>query len=139
MTPTALAEKLFDFAIAHPEGFTNADFMSAYGVALPDFNKATNKLRKILADDTITLVCDPSGLREKWTYRLVGTVEDGSPWVQNRLRDAESRFVTMASVASALVNSTDGRTADGRRARLIDKALRRLMEDLKEVAEEMAS
>lgn len=134
-----LTEALFDFAVANPDGFTNADFMAEYDIALPDFNKGVNKLRRILADDTITLVCDPSAVREKWIYRLVGTVEDGSPWVQNRLRDAESRFVTMSAVASTLVKSTDGRTGEGRRARLIDKSMRRLLEDLQEIAAETAA
>lgn len=133
-----LVEALYDYAVAQPEGFTNVDFMAEHGVTLADFNTAVNKLRALLADDTITLICDPGEARSPWTYRLVGKVDEGSPWVQNRLRDAESRFVTMAHVATSLVNATDGRSADGRRARLIHKSLTRLKEDLDEIAAEVS-
>ncbi len=133
MATTDLIDALFDFAVAHPDGFKNSDFMTDADVTLDDFNKATNGLRAVLSDDTITLVCEPAGASEKWTYRLVGQVEEGSAWVQNRLKDAESRFKTLASVSQALVNATDGRTADGRRARIINKAVSRLLEDLAEL------
>lgn len=133
-----LAEALYDYAVSKPDGFTNVDFMAEHGVSLPDFNKAANKLRSILADDTITLICDPAEAKSPWTYRLVGKVDEGSPWVTNRLRDAESRFATMGAVAASLVNATDGRSADGRRARLMLKALTRLKEDLDEVSSEVS-
>lgn len=133
-----LVEALFDFAVARPDGFTNADFMGEYDVSLKTFNQTANKLRAILADDTINLVCDPDGSRSKWQYRLVGSVENGSPWVQNRLKDAESRFSTISAVVRSLVKATDGRTVDGRKARLMDKSMRRLLEDLSEVNEEVA-
>lgn len=133
-----LVEALFDFAVARPDGFTNAEFMDQYEIALKTFNQTANKLRAVLADDTINLVCDPAGSGAKWNYRLVGSVEDGSPWVQNRLRDAESRFNTISSVVRSLVNATDGRSVDGRKARVMDKAMRRLVEDLNEITTEVA-
>ena len=133
-----LVNALFDFAVAHPEGFTNEQFMEAEDFTdLTTFNQTSRRLRAALSGDSITLVCDPpeeGGGR--WTYRLVGQVDDGSPWIQNRLRDAETRVSTMSSVASALVNGTDGRTMDGRRARVIHKALSRLTEDLSDLAAE---
>lgn len=132
-----LAEALYDYAVSQPEGFTNVDFMAEHNVTLDEFNRAVNKLRSILATDTITLICDPGDARSPWIYRLVGQVDEGSPWVQNRLRDAESRFTTMSHVAATLVNATDGRSLDGRRARLMQKALTRLKEDLDEIAVEV--
>lgn len=134
MSTANLVEALFDYAVSKPDGFTNADFMAEFDVDLEAFNRAANKLRSVLADDTINLVCDPAGARAKWIYRLVGSIEDGSPWVQNRLRDAETRFTTISSVVQSLVKATDGRTADGRRARLMEKSLRRLLEDLGEIS-----
>lgn len=134
-----LVDALFDYAVANPDGFTNQQFMDEHGLThLTHFNKVANRLRAALADDTITLICDPQGSGERWTYRLVGNVEDGSPWVQNRLRDAESRFSTMAAVVTSLVNATDGRTLDGRRARLMLKSLTRLREDLADLTSDVA-
>lgn len=135
-----LVDALFDYAVAHPDGFTNEQFMAVHGLShLAEFNQAANRLRAALSGDTITLVCDPPGKGgERWIYRLVGNVEDGSPWVQNRLRDAESRFATMSAVVTSLVNATDGRTLDGRRARLMLKSLTRLREDLADLTSDVA-
>lgn len=131
-------DALFDFAVAHPDGFTNEQFMAHAGLTyLAEFNQTAKRLRETLAEDTITLICDPTD-GGRWLYRLVGNLEDGSPWVQNRLRDAESRFTTIGAVVNTIVNATDGRTFDGKRARLMQKAIVRLREDLADLTGDVA-
>lgn len=124
------AGQLFDFAVINPEGFTNEDAMTALGWGLSTFNKATRTLRLILADDSITLVCDPVGENERWRYRLVGTYEDSRGWSSNRIRDMEARIETIRAVALSIVTATDGRTSSGRKARLIVAVLGALREQL---------
>lgn len=121
---------LFDYATRRPEGFSRDEALDALGISHPDFNKAVNGVRRILAGDDIQLTCDPNGLREQWTYRLVGTAEKGGPWVDNRLRDSRARFMTLRDFTQSLVNATDGRTKDGRQAREMHMAAKHLLERL---------
>lgn len=120
---------LFDFAVIHKD-FTNEQAMTTLGWDLSTFNEAARELRLILADDTITLVCDPAGPRERWRYRLVGTHNDARGWSSNRLRDMEARLETIQAVARTMVNATDGRTTDGRKAKLILAVVGALREQL---------
>lgn len=136
---TTLEDELFDYATANPEGFTNEDFMAARDVSLERFKTAAKNLRKTFEDDTINLVCDPAGDGGRWIYRLVGTFKEAKPWIKNRLDDTESRLVTINSVATSSVNGSDGRTLEGRRARLIEKTTRRLIEDLVELKDHESS
>lgn len=134
MTAASLrAEELLAFASSKPEGFTKSEACADLDWGHYDFVTAVNSLRRVLATDELTLVCNPSRWREQWVYELVSGIEDGSPWVRNRLQDPEARFETIGSVATSIVNATDGRTAEGRKARLIEKAIRRLREDLAEI------
>jgi hypothetical protein len=91
-------------------------------------------LRLLLGnDDQINLVCDPQGTGQPWLYRLIGDVDGARSWVANRLRDSETRIGTIRAICSSLVSATDGRSADGRRARIMDKGLTRILEDLAEL------
>lgn len=137
MSPNVVIEALFDYAIAHPDGFSKYDFGREHNLSRDQVDTAIKRLRGILADDTITLICEPDGANQPWVYRLVGKVDGASPWAQNRLGDAETRFVTLSSVARALVNATDGRTIEGRRARAMHKAFARLKEDLDDLSQEV--
>lgn len=125
---------LFDILAGSPEGLTVDDMAAALGVSHHLTSDAIRELRLLLGDtDEINLICDPQGSRERWLYRLVGNLDGSRRWVANRLGDTESRLRTMQSIADSLVSATDGRTLDGRRARLIRKALVRLVEDLDEL------
>lgn len=137
MNPNIATETLFDYAVAHPDGFSKYDFANEHNLSMDQVNGAIRRLRRILADDTITLICEQGEAQKPWTYRLVGNVDESSPWVRNRLTDAETRFVTLSSVARALVNATDGRTIEGRRARAIHKACVRAKEDLDDLSQEV--
>lgn len=129
------AGELFDFAVSRPEGFTNVEAMAELEIKrLSDFNRSARRLRITLGeDDEINLVCDPQGSGEKWLYRLVGNLEEAGPWVANRLRDMEARLETQHGVAKSVVTATDGRSVEGRKARLFAKVYSRLREDLEEL------
>jgi hypothetical protein len=126
--------RLFDYAVSHPDGFTYVDIQADLRWRRKELLKVVKGLRSLLGSiDQINLVCDPTGPGQPWSYRLVGTVKDAQPWTANRLGDAETRLTTIRSVASSIAAGTDGRTTDGKRARLIKRALTRLLEDLADV------
>jgi len=124
------AGTLFSYAASKPEGFTRYDVQEELGWRSQRFRKAVRELRTIFATDEINLICDPQGQGEAWMYQLVGTFEGASPWVTNRADDMETRLVTMLSVATSLVNASDGRTVEGRRARILQRHFQRAIEDL---------
>jgi anaerobic glycerol-3-phosphate dehydrogenase len=127
---------LFDLLASEPDGLTITDIMTGLDCARRQANTAIHDLRIVLGDsDTINITCDPQGEREKWNYRLVGDLDGNRRWIANRLGDTETRLRTLRAIARSLVSGTDGRTLDGRRARLINKALQRLIEDLDELLE----
>lgn len=123
-------QTLWDYAVAHPDGFTRYDVEDDLGWSNVGLSYVARHLRMFFADDEITLTATPQGKGEAWLYQLVGNVEDAAPWSRNRLLDAETRLKTMHAVTQSLVHATDGRTLEGRRARIMEKALRRLNEDL---------
>jgi len=126
--------RLFDYAADKPEGFTYRDVEKELGWDRKMFFATARKLRVLLGnDDRINLVCDPQGTRQPWLYRLSGDVDGARGWVANRLGDAETRIGTMQSVCATLERATDGRTSDGRRARVMNKGLTRIIEDLAEL------
>jgi hypothetical protein len=130
-----LAGRLFDYAVGQPT-FTNRQAMAGLEIKhLATFNQAARRLRLILGEDDINLVCTPQGEGEPWLYELVGNLENAGPWVRNRLRDLEARIETQHAVSRSLVTATDGRTVEGRKARLFAKTLGRLQEDLAELSD----
>lgn len=129
---------LFDFATAKPDGFTQPEAAAYLDVDERQMPRFINALRHEFADGDINLVCEPNGKGEKWLYRLVGRPEDARIWHTNRIGDTESRLETMQSVAHSMVGATDGRTIEGRKARVIDRQLTRLIEDLAVIREDIA-
>lgn len=123
-------DALYDLAADRPDGFTVTDVHQELGWPYGHIRMAIRDLRLLMEDDTISLVCDPQGKGERWLYRLVGTLEEGSPWIANRERDMLSRLQTVHAVASSIVNATDGRTITGRKAALTKRIVGRLLEDL---------
>ncbi len=121
---------LFDYAVSKPEGFTYVDVKQDIGWGRPEFFQVVRAMRMVWANDTITLPCDPQGVREPWLYRLVGLPEEARDWQLNRLEDCRSRLKTIEAVSLSIVNGTDGRTIEGRMARLIETTARHLGEQL---------
>ena len=121
---------LFDYAVVHPQGFTNEQAMLDLDWPLGTFKRAARRLRLTLAGDSINLVCDSKGQRERWLYRLVGDFASARGWSANRLRDLEARLETVQAVALAIVNGTDGRSVEGRKAKLVAAVVGALREQL---------
>jgi hypothetical protein len=139
LSPRAEREGLlYDYAVEHPDGFVWHEAMDDLGWTHRnyEFQRAVKDVRLTLADDEITLVCDPQGLREPWLYRLVGTYEEGEAFTVNRLNDSEARLETIEAVTAALVNATDGRSLDGRKARLIHNNVQHLRLQIQTLAEQ---
>lgn len=126
----------FDYAVSTPDGFTIDDLAAVLGVKYPVAVRVIRRLRNTLADDTINLIATPTGKGERWLYSLVGNLDEAKPWTRNRLRDAERRLETVNSIVGSVVTGSDGRTRDGKRARVMQKAVSRLIEDLGDIDEE---
>lgn len=122
---------LWDQVVGNPAGITVNDMMDEHGWTMKQANEAIHDLRAYLgAYDDINLVCDPQGSGQRWLYRLVGSLDEVRDWTRNRVNDGETRVRTMQSMMSSVVSATSGRTTEGRKARIMAKALRRLVEDL---------
>ena len=124
-------DELWDLAVANPTGITVDDMMAAHGWTHHQANQAIHDLRLFLGDtDQINFPCEPDGSRSRWKYRLVGRLDDVRGWIGNRIGDSETRLRTMQSMMASIVAATSGRTTEGRKARIMERALRRLVEDL---------
>lgn len=129
-------DELFDDLVANPAGLTVDDMMAMHGWTHGQTNTAIRDLRRYLGDiDDLNLPCEPQSKGERWVYRLVGRLDDVRSWIDNRITDADSRLRTMQAVMHSIVAATSGRTVEGRRARVMEKALRRLVEDLDDLIE----
>jgi hypothetical protein len=131
---TELVAAAFDYAVASPEGFTLDELAEALDVQLHTAKNVIQKLRDFFGeDDTINLVANPAGQGDRWRYFLTGTLEEASPWLRNRMRDMARRMRTETSVLSSFVAGLDGRSTDGKHARLMLKTFTRMIEDLAEI------
>ena len=128
---------LFDFASSKPEGFDKRDAAEHLGVDITSVPDVIHQLRLELGTGDINLVAEPNGKGTLWTYRLVGNTEDARIWQTNRILDMESRLAIQQAVAHSMSSGTDSRTREGKKARLIDKALTRLLEDLTVLQDDM--
>lgn len=128
-------DDLWDHLVSEPAGITVDDMIATHGWSHHQANVAIHDLRAFLGDtDTVNLVCEPQGGGERWLYQLVGSLDGVRGWVANRVGDTETRLRTMESMMHSIVQGTSGRTTEGRKARLMDKALTRLVEDLDDLA-----
>lgn len=130
----ARRDDLWDQLVANPGGITVDEMMDEQGWTHKQANDAIRDLRAYLGlFDDVNLPCDPQGSGERWKYRLVGTLDDVRGWTLNRINDADTRVRTMQAMTASIVKATSGRTVEGRRVRLMNKALTRLVEDLDEL------
>jgi hypothetical protein len=127
------AGMLFDFAAEQAEGFLATEAEADLGFTHAQFAKATRALRLILADDSINLICLQQGFGKPKRYHLVGTFEKAGPWVRERMRGIESQLESVLALSTSLVNASDGRTTEGKKARLVARHVGRLVEDLGEI------
>jgi hypothetical protein len=133
-------DAVWDHLVSHPEGATINQMMEALGYQDNEVRGAIFDLRHFLGDfDSINVPCDPAGHREQWIYRIVGTLDEVRGWSANRVRDAETRVRTMQAMLSSIVRATSGRTTEGRKARMMETALRHLVENLDNLAADSAA
>jgi len=133
---TIHAHELFDYLAARPDGVTMAAICHHFGWKRVATNEALRALRLILADgDSITVVSEPDTPSAPWLVRLVGTYDDARWYVTNRLGDLEARIETQVGVARSLEAATDGRSTEGRKARMIRSTLSHLVEQLQLVGD----
>lgn len=126
-------DRLFDFAVGRPEGFTYEDACTGLGWERAHFYRVARALRRIFGhDDETTLVCASAGQRRPWVYTLVGTPDDlrARFWQTNRIGDLEARLDTSHNVASSLTMGTDPDSIEGRKARKIRNTLGYLKTEL---------
>lgn len=132
---TQLVTALFDYASSKEarKGFTVPQVAKVLKATEPQIHQAIHRLRRDIADDKIALVCVPGDWLESWVYSLVDTFKDAKRWIRIRLKDSHSRLVTAHDAAKAVLGSTDASTVEGRKARIIERGTRRILEDLEEV------
>lgn len=127
-------DALYDLLVANPDGITVDDMMELIDCTYESARLAIRDLRLFLGDDDeINVICTPDEYRGRWLYTLEATLEKSQEWISYRLSDAESRLETMGAVMASIVQSTSGRTIDGKKARIIERAFRRALEDLAEL------
>jgi len=125
---------LFDLLAAAPDVLYVNDIADKLGVTISYTNQLIRELRLMFGDDdTVNLVCEPKGHQHRWGYRLEGTLEGITFWEANRIGDAESRLVTMNAVLSSIVRNIDADSVDGKKARIMQRYIRRALEDLAEL------
>lgn len=128
------AEVLFD--LLSERDLTSAEITDRTGWNYPQFMTAVQALRDILAanGDVISVLAEPQGSRGPWRYSLQAgtTIVDAekSQWVVNRLKDAERRVKTITHVLEVAVNSLDGRTVEGKKARIYHLHINRAQEEI---------
>lgn len=126
-----LGDQALNWAIEHPDGFTKPQLAEALGVPEGVVGGIFRLLRHRLAADTMNLVGDPQGQRERWLFHLVGNQAQAVAWEQMRLGDTETRLrITRDVVTSMGLDRTD---AGGYTVRLIQKSIDRLIEDLGDI------
>lgn len=134
----ARRDALFDLLVSHPNGLTVTEIELLLACRRDQANRAVHDLRLFLGEfDDINLPCTPPGAggsRNQWVYHLSGNLDDAREWFANRVADADSRLHVMHAMFRSLVKGSDGRTTIGQKARVIEKGLRRIVEDLDDLA-----
>lgn len=102
------------------------------GVSSQETRTAVRELRRQLQTEDQNIVCVPTGWRQPWEYFLTGDLVNAKPWTRNRLDDAASRLESLRFVFQSIADSTDGRSADGRKARIYLRHVSRAIEDVSE-------
>lgn len=93
-------------ALALRESFTVYSLAEYLGVDARVAGRTVRRLRNLLADQEVNVVCRPQGKGEPWLYSLVGDLESVENWRGIRVRGLRSQLETVRNVASSLVNAT---------------------------------
>lgn len=141
MTPREMRrDRLFDLVMvwgawSKANGFRVNDVMNSESWSHNHVRAAIHDLRLWMADtgDKINLVCEPDGAYNQWLYYFTGDPAEAAIWIDNRDRDLVSRLETIKAVSATLVNATDGRTAQGKRVRKVERTVSYLLTELQEI------
>lgn len=128
-----LAGQFYDLLVAEPDGLDKHQIASKLGVPVRVVVPILRKLRLILGGgDSINIPWRSEGRRR--IYFLTGQIEQGQQWqaarISKKLADLEVDLAWWRS----MVEATDGRTVDGKKARLALRHQQRLFEDMSESA-----
>lgn len=126
--------RMWDFLVGRPEGATIVELAADQELPVRNTQDVVQALRDLLGGgDTINVVCDrdPDTPNGRWIYRLVGTPDGSREWQANQLAHLERRLITSEDIATSMVEATDGRTVQGRKARVIKLHMSRCLEDLR--------
>lgn len=134
------AEKIFD--LLSSGDLTSHQLLARLGCHRTEFTKAIQTLRDILAasGDVISVVAEPHGPDQPWLYGLragkqIINAED-SRWIPNQFQHAERRIKTIVHVLDVASNSLDGRTLDGKKARIYRLHMNRALEEVQMLADD---
>ena len=132
---TGMRDALFDALVANPDGLDIEQIRTELECGPNLAKRAVRDLRLMLGDfDDINVPCIPQGAGERWLYVLqAGVGDDVREWSDHRLDDGETRLRTIRAMLSSAVAATDGRTSSGKRARIMERGVRRMIEDLDEL------
>lgn len=132
-----LSIELFDELVSRPEGVTMDEIIEVLDVPRREVaSKVITILRMNLGEgDSIAVpVVIENG---KHLYKLTGVWDESHKWLSKRARYKAGTIKTDVASLKALVQSTDGRSKDGKVVRSLTTSLNRLDEDLAAYLEEV--
>ena len=112
-------DSLFDLLSDHiHDGVTIPGVCESLGCSQRQAYQAVRDLRHFLRDDSINVTCNPDRdtPRGPWVYMLIASFSQAGAWPGRREDFLQAELETMHAFACSMVNETDGRTAEGRRA-----------------------
>lgn len=116
-------DQLFDLLADAPLPMTAVQMKDALGCERRMLQQAVHDLRIMLGDDdSINLVATRNG-RGPWLYELTGNVDVARPWRADQYLHLTTRARTSQAIVASLQRATDGRTLEGRSARLWNRTL----------------
>jgi hypothetical protein len=132
-----LAVRLFDELVARPDGMTMPEIMELLEVPRRETaSKVITTLRLNLGEgDSIAVPVFIEGNRH--VYKLTGIWDEAHKWLSKRARYKAKTIKTDVASLRALVQSTDGRSKDGKVVRSLTTSIQRLDEDLATYLEEV--
>lgn len=117
--------------LAERGALTVKDVEEALGCDWRTAHETIHHHRMYLSSATCALVHQVYGRTH--LYKLSTDTAEIGEWVVRKARDSDTRLRTMMAQADVSVRMTDGRSNDGKRARLRRKFLGRLIEDMDEL------
>jgi len=133
-----LVNRLFDGLADAPQGWTIHEIGTYLSVPRQVGQEVIRRLRRLLADtDQVNVVYRVAGRARK--YILIGTLEDAKERLNIRLATYQEQFATETAILRSLVAGSDGRSREGRKARVVLRAFTRALEDVAEIDADAAA